>query len=185
LLHQLDRDTSGVLLASKAPRINGRMQELFASGAIGKTYLALAAGVIEQDTLDLQTGHGRGQSGLFRVYPLEDVGRVLPFGKQRVRHMHTRFTVLERFGRATLLQAVPVTGRTHQIRLHLQSIRHPLLGDVRYGGPTLLGDEAITHHLLHAAQLQFPHPVTHVPLAIEAPPPLLWEKVLDVLRKQR
>jgi 23S rRNA pseudouridine1911/1915/1917 synthase len=184
LLHQLDRDTSGVLLVSKAPRINGRMQALFASGAIKKTYLALAMGVIEQDTLEIETGHGRGQSGLFRVYPVEDVGRVLPFGKQRVRHMHTHFEVIECFGAATLLQVLPVTGRTHQIRLHLQHIGHPLLGDARYGGPTLLGDVAIAHHLLHAAQLRFPHPITNVPLVIEAPPPPLWVKVLDVLRNE-
>lgn len=182
LLHQLDRDTSGVLVVSKAPQINGRMQELFVGGAITKTYLALAAGVIEHDAFEVQTGHGRGQSGLFRVYPLDEVGRVLPFGKQRVRLMHTRFAVLERWEDATLLRALPVTGRTHQIRLHLQHLGHPLLGDARYGGPTTLHGLAIPHHLLHAAQLRFAHPISRAPLMIEAPLPPLWAEVMGVLR---
>jgi 23S rRNA pseudouridine1911/1915/1917 synthase len=185
LLHQLDRDTSGVLLASKSPLINARMQHLFASSEIHKTYLALVAGNIEADALEVQTGHGRGHSGLFRVYPLDEVGRMLPFGKQRVRHMHTRFQVVERFEEATLLRALPVTGRTHQIRLHLQYIGHPILGDTRYGGPTMLKHMSLEHHLLHAAQLSLPHPVTNQPLVLEAPLPLLWQQVLHVLRKSK
>jgi 23S rRNA pseudouridine1911/1915/1917 synthase len=185
LLHQLDRDTSGVLLASKSPSINSRMQQLFLNGEIGKTYLALASGRVEATTLDIETGHGRGQSGLFRVYPLEDVGRVLPFGKQRVRHMLTRFEVVERFDHATLLRALPITGRTHQIRLHLQHIGHPILGDARYGGATTLGCTSIGHHLLHAAQLRLPHPVTSQPLRLDAPLPPLWLRVLDMLHQKR
>jgi 23S rRNA pseudouridine1911/1915/1917 synthase len=184
LLHQLDRDTSGVLLVSKSPQINARMQQMFAGGAIGKTYLAFATGRFEQNELEIETGHGRGQSGLFRVYPLADVGQVLPFGKQRVRHMHTRFAVIERWDAATLLRALPTTGRTHQIRLHLQHVGHPLLGDVRYGGATTLGTLAIPHHLLHAAELRFAHPITNAPLVITAPLPSVWRQVDEVLGKK-
>lgn len=182
LLHQLDRDTSGVLLASKASTINARMQQIFLSSEIQKSYLTLASGNVEADVFEVQTGHGRGQSGLFRVYPLEEVGRVLPFGKQRVRHMHTRFEVMERFGGVTLSRVIPVTGRTHQIRLHLQHLGFPIVGDARYGGPTALGDLEIIHHLLHAARLQFPHPRTHEQLTIQAPLPPLWQRALAALR---
>lgn len=176
--HQLDRDTSGVLLVSKDPAINPQLQELFLGGGMDKTYLALATGVIADDVIEVETGHGRGAHGLFRVYPRDDVGRVLPFGKQRVRLMSTRFEVIARHSEATLLHAFPLTGRTHQIRLHLQHLGHPLVGDARYGGATTIAGIVVPHHLLHAARLAFTHPVTKQPLALTAPLPPGWTNVL-------
>jgi 23S rRNA pseudouridine1911/1915/1917 synthase len=180
-LHQLDRDTSGVLLVSKDSLINPELQQLFASGGMAKTYLALASGDLRDDTVELQTGHGRGKHGLFRVYSLAEVGRVLPFGKQRVRFMHTRFEVMERYGVATLVRAFPTTGRTHQIRLHLAHLGHPLVGDTRYGGPSSLADLPLPHHLLHAARLGFEHPLRNGPITISAPLPPIWLTVLKHL----
>lgn len=181
LAHQLDRDTSGVLLVSKDPGINRSLQELFVSGGMSKRYLALTSGRIERDCCEVQTGHGRGQSGLFRIYPLEAVGQKLPYGSQRVKLMHTRFEVVSRAEGATLVQALPITGRTHQIRLHLAHLGHPLLGDARYGGPTALEDTPIPHHLLHAAQLGFSHPVTKQPILLRAPLPATWQPILEQL----
>lgn len=182
LAHQLDRDTSGVLLISKDPAINPALQQLFATRSIHKTYLALAVGQFAEATIEVETGHGRGAHGLFRVYPLADVGRTLPFGTQRVRQMHTRFTVLGRSDQATLLAATPITGRTHQIRLHLAHLGHPLVGDARYGGPDTIAGLAIPQHLLHAARLRFTHPVTKQPLNLVVAPPAIWHAVLDRLR---
>ncbi|MDP9309545.1 MAG: RluA family pseudouridine synthase [Chloroflexota bacterium] len=181
LAHQLDRDTSGVLLISKNPAINAGLQQLFLQGSIAKHYIALASGGVEQTTLEVATGHGRGRNGLFRVYPLAEVGRVLPFGTQRVRAMRTRFTVIARHEAASLLQAEPVTGRTHQIRLHLAHIGHPLVGDARYGGPGEIRGYRATHHLLHAARLTFTHPLTLHPLTLTAPLPRSWREALDRL----
>lgn len=181
LAHQLDRDTSGVLLVSKDPAINPHLQALFVSGGIEKTYLALASGVFVQNAIEVETGHGRGAHGLFRVYPREEVGRILPFGKQRVRRMHTRFEVIARGADATLLHAFPLTGRTHQIRLHLQHLGHPLIGDARYNGPLAIGGVDVPHHLLHAARLACTHPITRQPLAISAPLPPTWWPVLHAL----
>lgn len=180
--HQLDRDTSGLLLVSKKGEINAAIQQMFVGGAIDKTYLALATGAIADDVLEVQTGHGRGKHGLFRVYSLDEVGAPLPFGAGRVRLMHTRFEVIARAADATLLHAHPRTGRTHQIRLHLQHLGHPLVGDARYGGAMEIRDLAIPHHLLHALRLVFPHPVTKQQTKLHAPPPPIWITVLDRLR---
>jgi 23S rRNA pseudouridine1911/1915/1917 synthase len=182
LAHQLDRDTSGILLVSKDPAINRSLQELFLTGGINKTYLAVATGVIESEAFEAQTGHGRGKSGLFRVYPLADVGIKLPYGSQRVRSMHTRFEVVARSEQATLVHAFPITGRTHQIRLHLAHLGHPIVGDARYAGLLTIDGSTIPHHLLHAAQLGFAHPVTKAPMILRAPLPLTWSRVLERLK---
>jgi len=181
LAHQLDRDTSGVLLASKDPSINAQLQRQFVEATISKRYLALAAGRIEAAWFEIRTGHGRGRHGLFRIYGLDEVGQLLPFGAGRVRSMHTRFHTLERHAAASLVQAEPLTGRTHQIRLHLAHLGHPIVGDTRYGGPAEIAATAVTHHLLHAERLALRHPVTRQELAIEAPVPPTWAPVLEGL----
>lgn len=185
MAHQLDRDTSGVLLASINPAINPQLQRLFVTGGMDKTYLALATGCIERDTWEVETGHGRGQHGLFRIYPVEEIGRELPFGAGRVRQMQTRFEVIARHSNATLVRAQPMTGRTHQIRLHLLHSGHPIVGDARYGGALQLDLDGLTlavpHHLLHAARLAFAHPITKQPLSLRAPLPSTWRQILAAL----
>lgn len=185
MAHQLDRDTSGVLLASLKPAINPSLQRLFVTGGMAKTYLALATGPIERDSFEVETGHGRGQHGLFRIYPLDEVGRELPFNAGRVRRMQTRFEVIARHPAATLVRALPITGRTHQIRLHLAHVSHPILGDTRYGGAAQLELPElaipVTHHLLHAARLAFSHPITHQPISLRAPLPPTWQRALHAL----
>lgn len=181
LAHQLDRDTSGVLLVSKDPEINAALQRQFAEGTVAKHYVALAAGEVEAEVFEARTGHGRGKHGLFRVYPIDQVGQQLAAGAGRVRLMHTRFRTLARRPGASLIQAAPLTGRTHQIRLHLAQLGHPIVGDTRYGGPPTIAGTAVAHHLLHAARLVLRHPVTGDELAIDAPMPATWAPVLDRL----
>lgn len=179
--HQLDRDTSGVLLISKEPLINPALQRLFLTGGMDKMYLAVASGMIEQPTIEVETGHGRGRHGLFRVYPTDMIGQVLPLGAGRVRRMQTRFEVVARRQQATLIRALPLTGRTHQIRLHLAHVGHPLVGDRRYGGPAGIAGIFAPHHLLHARRLAFVHPTTQQPLELIAPLPDTWGPMLEVL----
>ncbi len=170
LAHRLDRDTTGVLLISKNPAINPAIQRAFVRGAIHKEYLCLCAGAPHEDAFEILTGHGRSAHGLFRVYPADEIGRVLINGS-RVKSMRTRFRVERRLEGAALLRAFPETGRTHQIRLHLAHLGHPLIGDARYGGPSVWRDAPVPHHLLHAERLALPHPGTGAPLEIMAPAP--------------
>jgi 23S rRNA pseudouridine1911/1915/1917 synthase len=170
LAHRLDRDTTGVLMVSKNPAINPAIQRGFMRGTFHKEYLALCVGQPETDEFALTTGHGRTTNGFFRVYAAEHIGQWLLYGS-RVKEMRTRFAVVQRQSDAALVRAFPETGRTHQIRLHLAYLGHPLLGDTKYGGPATWRGQALPYHLLHAERLALPHPRTGVRLELVAPAP--------------
>lgn len=184
LAHQLDRDTSGVLVLTKDPRANGPLQRAFSEHRLLKRYWAMAAGVPAMPRWSMATGHGRGAHGLFRLYPLEQVGQALPLGKERIKLMTTDFELLEHWASTSLIEAQPRTGRTHQIRLHLQSAGHPVLGDARYGGPLMIAELPLHHHLLHAQNLALRHPLTNELLDLAAPLPSLWQAALALVRTQ-
>ena len=175
LAHRLDRDTTGVLLCSKNPAVNPALHSAFARGLAHKEYLCLCQGGPAEETFVVETGHGRSAHGRFRVYPAEEIGRELP-GGSRVKFMRTRFQVERRLEGATLVRAFPETGRTHQIRLHLAHLGHPLLGDIKYGGRATWRGQPLPHHLLHAERLALPHPRAGARLEIVAPVPAwLWD----------
>jgi 23S rRNA pseudouridine1911/1915/1917 synthase len=170
LAHRLDRDTTGVLLCSKNPAVNPALHAAFARGNAHKEYLCLCVGAPETDSFAVESGHGRSAHGRFRVYPTEEVGRILP-GGSRVKAMRTRFVVERRLKDAVLVRAFPETGRTHQIRLHLAHLGHPLLGDIKYGGPAEWRGARLPFHLLHAERLLLAHPRSREQLEIVAPAP--------------
>lgn len=176
LAHQLDRDTSGVLLFSKDPAINPALQAAFAKGTLSKTYLAICAGV-PPSTGDISTGHGRSAGGRWRIYPSEQIGAVLPAGGGRIKLARTTYRLVRRGEAAALLEVRLHTGRTHQIRLHLAHIGHPLLGDTRYGGPAQYNGQLLSGQLLHAAHLALRHPATGMPLNLNSPLPGLMEEL--------
>ena len=182
LAHQLDRDTSGVLMFTVDPRANAAIQDAFVRRAMDKRYHALVGGRPQWQAIDMHTGHGRGAHGLFQIYPLADVG-THPEGRRHiVKEMRTRLEVVETFADAALIEARPLTGRTHQIRLHLREAGHPVAGDARYGGASGLAGLDLPHHLLHAAALELPHPIHRRPLRLEAPLPPLFTEALRRLR---
>eukprot|EP00898_Chlorokybus_atmophyticus_P006980 jgi/Chlat1/7283/Chrsp58S06878 len=177
LAHRLDRDTSGVLVFSKRKEGHKGVSAVFSDTAklmACKIYIALCTGQAPTwKELTLVTGHGRSRHGLWRVYSADDVGAALP-GGSRVKRMETRFEVVKVYpdcstcpvimqgvsttpAAAVLLRAFPVTGRTHQIRLHCTHLGLPIVGDIRYGGLQAVG---LDMHLLHAERLQLPHPKT-------------------------
>jgi 23S rRNA pseudouridine1911/1915/1917 synthase len=177
LAHQLDRDTSGVLLFSKSPDANRSLTDTFSSGHVKKIYRCLVAGAPPEQG-ELHTGHGRSAGGRWRVYPLEEVGRVLPAGGGRVKTASTAYVVEYYLEHAALVRCEPHTGRTHQIRLHMAQLGHPLLGDTRYGGPKTYARHELPGHLLHAATLSLRHPISGEQLELSSPLPTLFASLL-------
>jgi len=174
-MHRLDRDTSGALVCGRNGIATTSLSRQFkASGVVRKRYVALCAvtdafedGDETREEYRVVTGHGRAKFGLFRLYRLEDVDRELP-GNKRVKRCETTIRIERTRGDGAILaECRPVTGRTHQIRLHAASLGLPLVGDVRYGGPEA-GERGA---LLHAESIIFKHPKTGVDVSVTAPRP--------------
>lgn len=180
LHHRLDRDTSGVLLLAKNPKANAGVGALFADRVAQKTYQALA--VLGTGCPDLwEVKNYLGVVG--RVAKANKFGAVRSGGDPA----HTTFRERERFRDVTLVEAMPHTGRTHQIRVHLAECGHPILGDELYGGPmsVRLGSGAqlrFPRTMLHAAALAFSHPMTKADMAIACPLPEDFARSVEQLR---
>ena len=181
LHHRLDRDTSGVLLLTKDQNANVGVSALFTGKTMRKTYQALAvAGAGGPDNWEVANHLG----------VVGRVGKANKFGAVRSGGdpAQTSFRVLERFPGTLLVEARPHTGRTHQIRVHLAEDGHPIYGDTFYGGPPQLRSAAggapvpAPRVLLHAAMLEFSHPVTNAALKIRSPLPVDFEACLRAVR---
>lgn len=169
IVHRLDKDTSGLLVIAKTPRALASLQEQVASRRVTRRYLALVHGTIphEQGTIDAPIGrHPRHRTKM----------AVVPGGREAI----TRYRVIERFARHTLVEAQLVTGRTHQIRVHFAHIGHPVAGDQAYARRR--DDLQIGRQALHAFRLQFNHPASGEAIMFEAPLPPDLERALARLR---
>lgn len=157
-VHRLDRDTSGLMLVAKSAFVQQLLDRQIRDGELRREYLALVSGVVEAEegTVDAPIGRHPHDPGLRAVSPT---------GGQPAR---TRFRVVERYADATLVELELETGRTHQIRVHMAYLGHPLLGDVRYGGPAV---EGLRRQALHAGRLAFLHPTTGERIELEVPLP--------------
>jgi RluA family pseudouridine synthase len=182
--HRLDPETSGVLLLAKSKPVLVSLANLFGSEKPTRKYLALVRGRPPEDRFETDAK--------LAPHPLRA-------GQMRVdsrlgKRARTVFEVLERFSRWTLLQCEPLTGRTHQIRVHLASLALPIVGDILYGGKLLLLSSLkpeyrlkpekverplISRVALHAHELSFPHPVTNELVKLTSP----WPKDLLVAVK--
>ncbi len=172
IVHRLDAGTSGLLIVACDDETHLALLELLRRHAIDRRYLALVRGV---------TGHDR-----FAVdAPLGRSGARIRVRAETGKEAETAFEVLERFEKATLLEAAPKTGRTHQIRVHTAAIGHPILGDAAYGGS---GDEArrlgLSRPFLHSWKLSFDHPITGRRVEVEDPLPSDLEEALRRVRRE-
>lgn len=173
LAHRLDRDTSGVLVLVKTSGAEKKMRQAFEKHLIKKTYLAIVDGdpVRSYGRIENYLGEIRRTQG--QVY-----WGVVPEEKGQIAI--TEWTCEQRGNNAALILCVPKTGRTHQIRVHLNSLGHPILGDFQYG-KSFRCPYRPRFHLLHAETLILPHPTTGKMLSISAPLPEHFEAALKEL----
>lgn len=161
LVHRLDKDTSGLLILAKTREAQEAMNPLFADRGVKKEYLAIVDGEVEKEswTVDNYLEKKASFSG-GGIWGIASKGQ----GKRAI----TEFTLLEKGSEASLILARPITGRTHQIRIHLQGSLHPVLGDGIYGRRVTCS-YVPKRHLLHAWKISFVHPLKKKELALEAP----------------
>ena len=196
IVHRLDKDTSGLIVVAKNDRAHAALGEMFSSRRIKKTYIALVQGSLEREKGTINAGVSRDPVRRTRmtVQPNENA-------RTAVSHYEVVRRLATRFGKFTLVRVRIETGRTHQIRVHMASIGHPVVGDTLYGGAGQLTDQVaaqaaqskaarrkavpdvlrLGRNFLHAANLEFAHPVTGKPLQLEAPLPEELERFLKRL----
>ena len=172
IVHRLDKDTSGLIVVAKNEQAHRWLQEQFKSRAVEKTYLALVDGKPPTPTGRIEAPIGRNTTHrkLMGVVPLEK-------GREAVSEYRT----VEQFPEHTLLEVHPLTGRTHQIRVHMAFLGCPVTGDVVYGKrkPTM----EISRHFLHAQRLKITLPGEKAPRLFEAPLPTDLQSVLTKLHQ--
>jgi 23S rRNA pseudouridine1911/1915/1917 synthase len=186
LVHRIDKDTSGIIVIAKTEIALNKLAKQFYNHTIDRTYNALVWGNLDNDEDEIagHIGRSRHDRMKMQVYPAGDYGK----------HAVTHYKVLERLGYVNLIECKLETGRTHQIRVHMEYIKHPLFNDERYGGNRILKGTTFTkyrqfvkncfkilpRHALHAKSLGFKHPETGKPVYFDSPLP---EDMLKVINK--
>jgi 23S rRNA pseudouridine1911/1915/1917 synthase len=168
IVHRLDKDTSGLIVVAKNDVAHHRLAEQFSRRAVKKTYIALVHGWMKQDRGTIASAIARDRLRRTRMTTRARSGR------EAVSHWRVARRIQSRFGKFSLLELKIDTGRTHQIRVHLASIGHPVVGDTLYGAPRGLKDKtggklALGRNFLHAAAIELMHPRTAAPLAFARP----------------
>ena len=172
MVQRLDRGTTGLITFSLHPRAHKAMTQTFVQHSIDKKYLALVLGGPADDT-------GEIRSLLARSRHDNRVRSVAKGGKEAITH----YKVLERLGGYSLIEVTILTGRSHQIRVHMSENGFPLVGDTFYGGPVSIPGMTFDRPLLHAFQLSFDHPVSKQKLSFEASVPIDLEQALISLKE--
>lgn len=169
IVHRIDKDTSGLLVACKNDFAHKNLSEQFFRKTILRKYYAIVYGVINHNVGRIEAPIGRNMTYRQQMAVVEQ-------GKPAV----TNFKVLERFKKYTLVELSLETGRTHQIRVHMQYIGYPLVGDTVYGPKHVIGE---TGQFLHAKSLGFIHPRTKEYLEFDSPLPQYFEDFLNEIRQ--
>lgn len=159
IVHRLDKDTSGLLIAAKNGKTHRKLIEQFHSRSIEKTYLAICVGNAKERTIDAPIGrHPEKRKEMAINYEN---------GKEAITHCRP----LQSANGLSLVELTPKTGRTHQLRVHMRHIGTPILGDPIYGSSAMNKKLGISTQFLHAAQLKFTHPITNIPLSLASVAP--------------
>ena len=171
IVHRIDKDTSGLLMVAKTDQAHEFLAKQLAEKTSTRRYLAIVHGDINHEKGTIDAPIGRDKKDRKKQAVTAD-------GKHAVTH----FKVLERFGTYTLIECQLETGRTHQIRVHMNYIGHPVAGDPLYAPRKTLKGQG---QFLHAAQLGFEHPISHQRLSFEVDPPQIFQETLQQLREGR
>lgn len=183
IVHRLDKDTTGVLVAAKTPEAHRSLSAQFKAHSTGRTYSALVWGNVDDDSGVIDLPLGRDATHRKKISTRT----------RKARRAVTRFEVKRRYGQMTLLELTPETGRTHQLRVHLASTGHPVAGDPTYcrRRPPQTMDKAaadavkgVKRQLLHARTLAFDHPEDGRRVEFSAPEPEDMRRVLEILEEK-
>ncbi len=175
LVHRLDAQTSGVLVAAKTQPAAAILSAAFAGRDARKVYLAIVAGA----AFGAQSGQVDAPLARYRARPELELSRVARPGDENPQEALTLWRVLASNGEVHLVELAPQTGRMHQLRAHLSHIGRPIIGDPYYGGTSLLKGKAAPRLMLHAASLDLPHPLAGGRVQIRAPLPEDFRAVLS------
>jgi 23S rRNA pseudouridine1911/1915/1917 synthase len=197
IVHRLDKQTSGAIVVAKDDVTHRKLGEMFATRRIAKSYLALVHGNLAKDEITVNLPIARDLVRRTRMTTRRADGR------SAVSHIRVLERLATPYGPFTLVEVRIETGRTHQIRVHMQSLGHPVVGDTLYGAPRRIGPTAreggfkrptgeepeeelgLERNFLHAAHLQFAHPQTSKAVAVDAGLPAELEAFLVRLRAER
>ncbi len=171
IVHRLDKDTSGVMVAAKSDEAHIKLAHQIKERTASRKYLAIVHGNVKEEQGVIHAPIGR--------HPSDRKKMAVVFSNSK--DAITNFEVIERFGQYTLVACKLLTGRTHQIRVHMSYIGHPVVGDPKYG--ISKQPFSIKGQALHSAQLQFVHPVTNQEMKFSAPLPDDMQKILVQLRR--
>lgn len=170
IVHRLDKDTSGLMLVAKNDEVHDALSRMIANKEVERHYLAIVDGVIKHDTGTIDAPIGRDANNRQKM-AVTDV-----HGKEAITH----FRVLETFSNHSLVECILETGRTHQIRVHMAYIGHPVSNDPMYG----YGKSTEFGQMLHSKSIRFIHPVTKEELFFEVEPPKEFLEFLEKLKNQ-
>ena len=170
IVHRLDKDTSGLMLVAKNDEVHDALSRMIANKEVERHYLAIVDGVIKHDTGTIDAPIGRDANNRQKM-AVTDV-----HGKEAITH----FRVLETFSNHSLVECILETGRTHQIRVHMAYIGHPVSNDPMYG----YGKSTEFGQMLHSKSIRFIHPVTKEELFFEVEPPKEFLDTLDLLKSE-
>lgn len=179
IVHRLDKATSGLIVVAKNDEAHRKLAAQFAQRKVKKTYLALVHGLIKPERGTVSSSISRDRVRRTRMTTRQTGGR------EAVTHYLVTRHIASRFGKFTLLEVRIDTGRTHQIRVHLASLRHPVVGDVLYGAPrevrTKTAVISLPRNFLHAAELQFDHPKANQLMKFSCPLPQELDEFLKIV----